>query len=372
VNNPGHTVLARNITVSEAAALQGDLRSYLVVLEHGEPVSRHVIGPDPLTVGRDQARDIVLADEKVSRLHLQVALVGGEVIVQDLGSSNGTFLDGQRLVGPAVLPPDHWVQAGSRVLKHERRSWREVEREAELHRDLLKARAYVESLLPPPVRSGAVRVDWFHRPSAQLGGDAFSYDALDPEHLCAYLVDVSGHGVGAAMHTVSVLNVMRQHALPGVDFREPAQVLSGLNAMFQMEDHGGLFFTIWYGVYARSTRRLSYASAGHHPGYLFAPGSPGQPLRTKGLMIGAVPEARYQAAETVVPAGAVLYLFSDGAFEITTVDGRQRGLDDFLMLLGGRESGTSGEAERIYKAVRDTARPGPLDDDFSVLAVTFD
>jgi sigma-B regulation protein RsbU (phosphoserine phosphatase) len=74
----------------------------------------------------------------------------------------------------------------------------------------------------------------------------------------------------------------------------------------------------------------------------------------------------------LVAPGSVLYLFSDGAFEVTTADGRQRGLDDFLMLLGGPEAGTSGETEHIYKAVKAIARPGPLDDDFSVLAVSFD
>src|SRR5262249_4167660 len=136
--------------------------------------------------------------------------------------------------------------------------------------------------------------------------------------------------------------------------------------------HGGLFFTLWYGVYSRPDRRLRYASAGHHPGYLFAPGKPPEPLRTKGLMIGAAPEQRYRAAETVVPPGSVLYLFSDGAFEVTSPGGRQLGLDDFLMLLGRPEADTSGEAERIYKAVKARTRAGPLDDDFSVLVVTFD
>jgi sigma-B regulation protein RsbU (phosphoserine phosphatase) len=174
------------------------------------------------------------------------------------------------------------------------------------------------------------------------------------------------------MHSVSVLNVMRQRALPGVDFREPAQVLQALNAVFPMEEHGGLFFTIWYGVYSRPERRIRYASAGHHPGFLFAPGQRPEGLRTRGPMIGAVPEQRYSRGETSVAPGSVLYLFSDGAFEVIAPDGRQLGLDDFLMLLGGPEAGTSGEPERIYKAVRSQSRPGPLDDDFSVLAVSFD
>jgi sigma-B regulation protein RsbU (phosphoserine phosphatase) len=372
VERGGNTVLVQHTTASEAAALRDDLKSYLVVIEHGEPVARHVVGIQPLTVGRDPTRDIVIADEKVSRLHLQVALLGGEVVVEDLGSSNGTFMDGSRLSSPTVLPADRWVQVGSRLLKHERRSQREVERDAELQRDLERARAYVQSLLPPPVRTGDVRVDWFHCPSTALGGDAFSYRPLDRDHLVAYLVDVSGHGVEAAMHSVSVLNVMRQRALPGVDFHDPGQVLEGLNATFPMEEHGGLFFTLWYGVYSRPARRLRYASAGHHPGILFSDGATPQRLRTRGPMIGAVPGLRYTAAETAVPPGSLLYLFSDGAFEVTTPDGSQLGLDDFLTLLGGTEAGTPGEAERIYRAVKTRARPGPLADDFSVLAVSFD
>jgi hypothetical protein len=106
VDQGGHTILAKHTTVSEAAALRDDLRSYLVVIAHGEPIGRHEVGPDPLTVGRDAGRGIVVPDGKVSRLHLQVALVGGEVVVEDLGSSNGTFLDGQRLSAPTVLRPD--------------------------------------------------------------------------------------------------------------------------------------------------------------------------------------------------------------------------------------------------------------------------
>jgi len=372
VDESSHTIVAKHTTVTDAAALREDLRSYLVVFEGAEPVARHLVGPEPLTVGRDPARSIVISDGKVSRLHLQVALVGAEVIVEDLGSSNGTFIDGHRLAGPTVLPPNHWVQLGHHLLKHERRSHREVEREAELQRDLEKARHSVESLLPAPVRTGDVRVDWFHCPSAALGGDAFYYGPLDSDHLVACLVDVSGHGVEAAMHSVSVLNVLRQRALPGVDVREPARVLDALNAMYQMEEHGGLFFTVWYGVYCRSKRRIRYATAGHHPGLLFAPGRPPERLRTPGPIIGALPGQRYVAGQATVPPGSVLYLFSDGAFEITSPEGRQLGLDDFLLLLGGPEAGTSGEAEHIYKAVRGRARPGPLEDDFSVLVVSFD
>ena len=367
-----HTVFTTQATVGDRSVLPEDLLSYLVVLAGDDVISRHQVTSEPLTVGRDDARDVVIADSRVSRLHLHVLLSEGRVIAQDLGSSNGTFLDGQRLVGPTIVPEGRCLQIGDSLLKHERRNRREVEREEELQRDLEKARSYVTSLLPPPRPTGAIRTDWKFVPSAQLGGDAFSYGELDQDHLAVYLIDVCGHGVGAAIHSVTALNVLRQRALPNTDFRDPAQVLSSLNAMFQMEDHGGLYFTAWYGVYSLRDRRLAFASAGHHAAYLYAHGRSPRALRTRGLMIGGAPQARFATEIVDVPPDATLYLFSDGVFETTTPDGRQCGLDDLLKLLAGADAVMPGEAARVHGLVRDRSRPGPLDDDFSLLLIRFD
>ena len=70
------------------------------------------------------------------------------------------------------------------------------------------------------------------------------------------------------MHSVTVMNVLRQRALPGVDFANPSEVLASLNTRFQMEHHNGLYFTMWYGVYRIDHRTLTYSSAGHHAAYL--------------------------------------------------------------------------------------------------------
>jgi serine phosphatase RsbU (regulator of sigma subunit) len=187
-----------------------------------------------------------------------------------------------------------------------------------------------------------------------------------------YLVDVSGHGTGAAMHAVSVINVLRHHALPRTDFRKPAQVLKSLNEMFQMERHGEMCFTIWYGAYDAVTRTLAYSSAGHHPGYLVPPERRETiPLVTRNLVLGAIPGYSFKAQSVVVPQGSSLYLFSDGVFEILTHDGRQWGLSDFVpLILSPQVSGVT-EAQRLYDAVHQMAKRGPLDDDFSMMVMTF-
>ena len=187
---------------------------YLVVLEGTSPGQRLEVDSAAVTIGRGASQTLVCDDRDVSRQHARVLLVNGAVTVEDLQSTNGTFVDEQRITGSVPLTEGARIRLGRQLLKYERRSRADVKKEKELERDIKKANDYVMSLLPPPMSSGPVLATWRFVPSAQLGGDAFGYYWLEPTTLILYLVDVSGHGVGSAMHSVSVLNVLRQRALP--------------------------------------------------------------------------------------------------------------------------------------------------------------
>ncbi len=139
-----------------------------------------------------------------------------------------------------------------------------VQSQHHLREELAEAADYVTSLLPPPL-TGDVSTDWKFIPSTQLGGDSFGYHWLDDDHLAMYLLDVCGHGVGAALLSISAVNVLRSYLLPDTDFHDPGQVLSATNDMFQMENHNNMYFTIWYGVYSRSRREIRHACGGHPP-----------------------------------------------------------------------------------------------------------
>ena len=131
-----------------------------------------------------------------------------------------------------------------------------------LAQDVAEAANYVKSLLPPPIKQGPIRTAWKFIPSTDLGGDAFGYHDLDSRHFACYLLDVCGHGVGAALLSVSVLNALRSQSLPQTDFRKPDQVLTALNKAFPMEQQNGKFFTIWYGVIDRQDKQLTYSGGG--------------------------------------------------------------------------------------------------------------
>jgi pSer/pThr/pTyr-binding forkhead associated (FHA) protein len=354
------------------------LGHYLVMIGGIQPGKRVEIGAVPVTIGRSSEQTLALADAELSRHHARVSLVNGGAVAEDLGSTNGTFVDAQRLTGALTLREGNVLRVGSQLLKYERRSRPDVVRSQELDRDLLKASNYVLSQLPAPLESGPVRTEWRFVPSTQLGGDAFGYDWLDPDAFMFYLLDVSGHGVGAAMHSVTVLSVLRQRALPHVDFKNPAEVLASLNDRFPMDGHSGMFLTMWYGVYSVRDRTLTYGSAGHHPAYLVPlernQGShtrAAEPIGGPAMILGAMPGYPYEMHQITLPAGSALYLFSDGVFEIVTSEGGRWALSDFLPRLVEPPLPGVPEAERLYRSVRQAARPGPLEDDFSLMVLTF-
>ncbi len=152
-------------------------------------------------------------------------------------------------------------------LAHEKlqRTYEALEQtQSRLECELNEAANYVRSLLPEPL-TGPVETHWCYLPCSHLGGDGFGYHWLDKETLAFYLLDVSGHGVGSALLSISVLNVLRTQLLVATDFHDPAAVLEGLNRAFPMDRNNDKYFTIWYGVYHVPSRNLQYASAASTP-----------------------------------------------------------------------------------------------------------
>ena len=90
-----------------------------------------------------------------------------------------------------------------------------VKTQKNLAAELAEAAEYVKSLFPAPL-TGDVSADWRFIPSTQLGGDAFGYHWLDADHFAMYLLDVCGHGVGAAAsrHRGARLRVRRADGPP--------------------------------------------------------------------------------------------------------------------------------------------------------------
>jgi serine phosphatase RsbU (regulator of sigma subunit) len=301
-----------------------------------------------------------------------VGLVLGQLVVTDLGSSNGTLVAGRRIADKRRVAPGERIKIGTTVLEHEWRSRREVQAARDQDSDIEKAKQYVRSLLPPPLEHGIVRTDWVLQPSAKLGGDLFGYHFIDARTFAIYLLDVTGHGADAAMHAVSVMNVLRQPALPGVDARDPVRIAAHLNEMFQMDRHGGMLLSLWYGVFDLDSRTLSFTSAGQHPAYLVdARRDCAIPLGNSNVLIGMIPGYAYRSGRTEVAPGSSVYLFSDGVFEIETASGREWNIDEFVALLTAPADARRRESRRILEAVMAGTGRRSFEDDFTLLVSTF-
>lgn len=92
------------------------MSGYLEVVE-GPDAGRQLALDRELTVGRGEDADFVLVDPHSSRKHCQVTPVNGKAVVRDLGSSNGTFVNSQEVIGQAELEPGDDLLVGVSVLE---------------------------------------------------------------------------------------------------------------------------------------------------------------------------------------------------------------------------------------------------------------
>ncbi|HLL04325.1 MAG TPA: FHA domain-containing protein [Myxococcaceae bacterium] len=88
----------------------------LIVLHPDGTESEHELAGE-LKIGRQDGNELVLTEGGVSRKHARFFVDGGKVVVEDLGSANGTYVDGERIEGPTPLTPQSQVVLGDYQLK---------------------------------------------------------------------------------------------------------------------------------------------------------------------------------------------------------------------------------------------------------------
>lgn len=88
----------------------------LIMRSGPTPGAAFTLEGDQLTIGRDSTNEIVINDAEVSRRHARLTFQGGKYVLEDLGSTNGTFVNGQRLAGPRVLRTGEVVSFGEQIV----------------------------------------------------------------------------------------------------------------------------------------------------------------------------------------------------------------------------------------------------------------
>lgn len=197
-----------------------------------------------------------------------------------------------------------------------------------MNRDLEAAARVQASLLPnDPVDIEGAEFIWQYRPCDELAGDGLNVFKRDNEHVDMYVMDVSGHGVAAALISVSVTHHLSRligNYQAAEHDESPAWLARDLNRLFPMESVGQHYFTFLYGVLNVKTRTFRFVSAGS-PGPLVVHADGSADVHdVPAVPIGMFPDSEYADTLIELQAGDRLYLYTDGLYEERNIETREQ------------------------------------------------
>lgn len=200
----------------------------------------------------------------------------------------------------------------------------------------------------------------------QLPGDFFSVEDTGNGIVFA-LGDVSGKGLAAGMWTPHLVGLVRAHTTPHTN---PAAIVANVNRAISRTSGLVPFASLFLAKLDPVTGVLSYCSAGHPPTFLLRANGKLERLIDGGLLLGALPDARYTTGSCLLRSGDTLMVYSDGITESLNATGEEFG---YARLERQLRASHRGSAEAILfsvlGSVQDFAATRPLVDDMSLAVV---
>jgi phosphoserine phosphatase RsbU/P len=247
-----------------------------------------------------------------------------------------------------------------------------------MEHDLRLAARVQQALLPPPeVEVGALRVAHAFHPCDDLAGDGVGIVPLPDGQIGLYVLDVSGHGVGAALLSFTLNHLLSptvdgalvtERGESGPSAVSPARLAERLNRQFPM-DRTRQYFTLVYGVMAPTSGHFRYVMAGHPAPVLLPRGEAPHPVAGAGLPIGMLEQAVFEDASLTLRPGDRLYFYTDGVIEALNAAEDEFGLGGLLAeIVRWRDRPLREGLELVAAAVRAWCNDA-VTDDVSLLAV---
>ncbi|MBN2169771.1 MAG: SpoIIE family protein phosphatase [Candidatus Krumholzibacteriota bacterium] len=246
-----------------------------------------------------------------------------------------------------------------------------------MKRDLAAAARIQQALLPSSApQIPGLRCAWTLKPCEELAGDALNIIRLDEERVAVYVLDVSGHGVPAALLSVTLNRWLTPTSGPSPlrtvdgDAVAPARIAERLNRQFPLDPRTAQYFTILYGILDVRARTFRYVAAGHPAPLLLRRGQAPRALTAANFPVGVVPEPRFDEDRVALEPGDRLYLYTDGLPEAENSGEAPFGTERMLEILGAcREQRLEASVERLVGAAEIWREGARQDDDISLLAL---
>ena len=280
------------------------------------------------------------------------------------------------------------LRAGERIINLQRqleeRNGRLSKANERMEKDLAAAARLQHSLLPVKLpETTAAKFAWSFRPCDELAGDNLNVFQLDENSIGIYVADVSGHGIAAALLSVTISQLLSpqrsQHGLlvqpdrkdtSKTQISSPLMVAQELNRRFPMEDFDGNYFTIIYGVLDVRTCELRYVSAGHPPMIIVSSDGNHLKIEKSGFPIGWLVDCDYEEHSLQLKPGDRLCLYSDGVADAENFENEKFGDSRLVESLSSSVSLSIDESvnEAMLK-IETWCGKNELKDDMSMLAI---
>jgi sigma-B regulation protein RsbU (phosphoserine phosphatase) len=250
-----------------------------------------------------------------------------------------------------------------------------------IKKDIKAAGLVQRQLLPHDISElGRIKIAWKFVPSSHIAGDIFNIIPLDDKHIAVYIIDVSGHGVQAAMLAVLIHNFFRL----GMDSRslkekagqqltvekllEPEQVVKALNRNFPIETYDA-YFTGVYGVLNTDTFEFSVANAGHPSPMVIHKDNSVEFLNNADIPVGILPDSEYKSYTYNFSPGDSLILYTDGLYELSVKEGLLMNKEVLAKVINEHEGDLNSKFENAVDRILKMSVNSDFEDDVSLFGI---
>ncbi|WP_411823027.1 7TM diverse intracellular signaling domain-containing protein [Leptospira sp. 'Mane'] len=236
----------------------------------------------------------------------------------------------------------------------------------QIRADLSMAKKLQQKTLPKLNLEGKnLSILTHYLPMSEIGGDFYDIHELEPGYFRIFLVDATGHGVQAALSTMTIK--AEYEGIKNIRTK-PAHLMEILNnECFMKYKSMNLLFSAIIADIDLNNKNLSFASAGHPP-QIFKNSSNTDILNASGSIIGLKKDANYQAVDLQIETGNRIFLFSDGIYEEFDEHKIEFGADRVFSLLS-LDSEMGHVVDKLLLEIESHVGPSGQQDDITLLSI---
>ncbi|MBZ0201713.1 MAG: SpoIIE family protein phosphatase [Ignavibacteria bacterium] len=237
-----------------------------------------------------------------------------------------------------------------------------------MDKELEMARDIQQRLMPQEIpQVNGVDVYGESRPCFEVAGDYYDIINTDEGHTFMVIADVSGKGAGAAMIMANLQASIRVGLQISEDF---ADFIYRINNHIHKNTSTSEFITLFIGAWTPYKNTFHYINAGHNPAVLVDKDGDIKTLDATGLILGVLPDQKYEMKVVDLEEGSILAIFTDGLEEAMNSEGDMFGQERIIDILKQSADRSSKEiVNEIQSKAIEFCAGKPLHDDLTIIVV---